>query len=433
MSEAGSPRTGAKGGARSGGGFKAAFRHRDFAIYAFATFVSNVGMWVMRIGVGWYTWDLTHSGAWLGAVALGQALPSVFLTPFAGALADRMNPVKLMRVTQAASFWFAGAIAAITFLGWATPHLLVTWSFCHGLAFALGLPARTVIGPNLVPREDISTAISVGSVIFGSSMFIGPAVSGLLIEHFGPACTFTVNAIAYGAMYMCLLNIKLLREEAHRGSGSLLLDTIEGVKFVAGHHGIRAVMLMAFIISICIRPMIDLMPGFADAVYHRPTEGLATLMSAFGIGAMIGSTWLANRNRLSGTVNLAITGNLVSAVCIIVFAAFGIYPLAVAAMFGLGVAAAIGFNGAQILVQNAAAGSMRSRVMGLYAYNFQGVPAAGAMIIGFVSGYLGLQIPAVAAGTISLIATLMVWRSRKRITALMENADQAQPQKQAAE
>ena len=76
---------------------------------------------------------------------------------------------------------------------------------------------------------------------------------------------------------------------------------------------------------------------------------------------------------------------------------------------------------------------MRSRVMGLYAYNFQGVPAAGAMIIGFVSGYLGLQIPAVAAGTISLIATLMVWRSRKRITALMENADQAQPQKQAAE
>jgi predicted MFS family arabinose efflux permease len=242
-----------------------------------------------------------------------------------------------------------------------------------------------------------------------------------------------VNATAYGAMYICLLNIKLLREEAHRGSGSLLLDTIEGVKFVAGHQGIRAVMLMAFIISICIRPMIDLMPGFADAVYHRPTEGLATLMSAFGIGAMIGSTWLANRNRLSGTVNLAITGNLVSAACIIVFAAFGIYPLAIAAMFGLGIAAAIGFNGAQILVQNAAAGPMRSRVMGLYAYNFQGVPAAGAMIIGFVSGYLGLQVPAVAAGTISLIATLWVWRSRKRITALMENPGEAAPQKNRAD
>jgi MFS family permease len=418
---------------RSGGGFKAAFRHRDFAIYAFASFVSNVGMWVMRIGVGWYAWDLTHSGAWLGAVALGQALPSVFLTPFAGALADRMDPVKLMRVTQAASFWFAAAIAAITFAGLATPSLLVAWSFCHGFAFALGLPARTVIGPNLVPREDISAAISVGSVIFGSSMFIGPAISGLLIEHFGPAWTFTVNAVAYGAMYLCLMNIKLLRVEMRRGGASLLADTVEGVKFVAGHQGIRAVMLLAFIISICIRPMIDLMPGFADAVYHRPTEGLATLMSAFGIGAMIGSVWLANRNRLIGTVNITILGNASAAACIIVFAAFGIYPLAIAAMLGLGISSALGFNGAQILVQNAAAGPMRSRVMGLYAYNFQGVPAVGAMTIGFTSHYLGLQIPAVAAGAVSLVATLWVWRSRKRISALMETSSGLPAQKKAVD
>ncbi|MCD6073711.1 MAG: transporter [Rhodospirillales bacterium] len=414
---------------RSGGGFRAAFRHRDFAIYAFASFISNVGMWVMRIGIGWYTWDLTHSGAWLGAVALGQALPSVVLTPFAGALADRMDPVRLMRVTQAASFWFAAAIAGVTFMGWATPFLLVAWSFCHGIAFALGLPARTVVGPNLVPREDISAAISVGSVIFGSSMFIGPAISGLLIEHFGPAWTFTVNAIAYGTMYFCLLNLKLLRAERHKSGGSLIADTVEGVKFVMGHEGIRAVMLLAFIISLCIRPMIDLMPGFADAVYHRPTEGLATLMSAFGIGAMIGSVWLANRNRLSGTVTIAMLGNAASAIFMIVFAGFGIYPLAIAAMFGFGISAALGFNGAQILVQNAAAGPMRSRVMGLYAYNFQGVPAAGAMLMGFASGFLGLQIPAVAAGTASLLATLWVMRSRKRIVALMEHAGEALPGK----
>lgn len=416
---------------RSGGGFRAAFRHRDFAIYAFASFVSNVGMWVMRIGIGWYAWDLTHSGAWLGAVALGQALPSVVLTPFAGALADRMDPVRLMRVTQAASFCFAAAIAAVTFASLATPILLVAWSFCHGIAFALGLPARTVIGPNLVPREDISAAISVGSVIFGSSMFIGPAISGLLIEHFGPAWTFTVNAAAYGAMYLCLMNLKLLRAERSRSGGSLIADTVEGVKFVMHHEGIRAVMLLAFIISLCIRPMIDLMPGFADAVYHRPTEGLATLMSAFGIGAMIGSVWLANRNRLTGTVTIAILGNAFGAAFIIVFAAFGIYPLAIAAMLGLGISTALGFNGAQILVQNAAAGPMRSRVMGLYAYNFQGVPAAGAMTIGFASHYFGLQIPAVIVGTLSLLATLWVWRSRKRIIALMESGGESAAPKKA--
>ena len=419
--------------AKTGGGFKAAFRHRDFAMYAVATLISNTGMWVMRVGVGWYMWDLTHSGAWLGAVALGQAIPSVLLTPFSGALADRMDPVKLMRVTQAASFWFAAAIAAITFAGWANPYLLVLWSFCHGVAFALGLPARTVIGPNLVPREDISAAISVGSVIFGSSMFVGPAISGLLIDNFGPAWTFTVNACAYGSMYLALIPLKLLRVETRRGGGSLIADTVEGVKFVMGHHGIRSVIGVAFIMSLCVRPIIDLMPGFADAVYHRPTEGLATLMSAFGIGAMIGSVWLANRNQLIGTVALSLLGIAASATLMVVFAAFAIYPLAVAAMFGMGITAAFGFNGAQILVQNAAAGPMRSRVMGLYAYNFQGVPAAGAMIMGFLSHSFGLQVPAIGAGIIALAATLLAWTQRREIAATMESGGETVVQKKAAE
>lgn len=406
---------------RACGGFATTFRHTDFAVYSLAQWVSNIGMWVMRIGIGWLAWDLTHSGAWLGAVALGQALPSIVLTPFAGALADRMDQIKLMRVTQAASFWLAGAITVTTFAGYVTPLLLVAYSFAHGVSFALGLPARTTIGPNLVPREDISAAISVSSMIFGSSMFLGPAVSGLLIEHFGPAWTFAVNTVAYGAMYLALLKIKLMRVETRHSGGSLIGDTVAGVKFVAGHRGIRSVIGLAFIMSLCIRPILDLMPGFADEVYHRPTEGLATLMSAFGIGSMIGSVWLANRNRLQGTVNIAIFGIAASAVFAIVFASFVVYPVAIAAMFGFGFAAAMGFNGAQILVQNAAAGPMRSRVMGLYAYNFQGVPALGAMMLGAASHYFGLQIPAIAAGVISLIATFWVWRHRAQVKSDMEN------------
>ena len=74
------------------GGIVRAFRHRDFAIYSIASWCSDNGMWMMRIGMGWLTWDLTHSGAWLGSMVLAQALPSVFLVPFAGAMADRCGP-----------------------------------------------------------------------------------------------------------------------------------------------------------------------------------------------------------------------------------------------------------------------------------------------------------------------------------------------------
>jgi hypothetical protein len=76
---------------------------------------------------------------------------------------------------------------------------------------------------------------------------------------------------------------------------------------------------------------------------------------------------------------------------------------------------------------------MRSRVMGLYAYNFQGVPAAGAMIMGFASQYLGLQVPAIGAGALALAATLWVWRQRASIAADMEITADAPPLKEAAE
>jgi len=303
-----------------------------------------------------------------------------------------------------------------------TPLLLVAYSLAHGVFFAMGMPARVTIGPNLVPREDVAAAIAVSSVIFGSSMFIGPAVSGLLIEHAGIAWTFTANACAFAAMYLALRTIKLARVEntRPRHESSLLRDTVDGVKFVAGHRGILAIMLIAFVMSLSIRPLLDLMPGFADAIFQRPTDGLATIMSAFGVGAMAGSAWLANRNRIAGTVAITILGVALSAALNILFAAVPIYPVAVAVAACLGFTAAMGFNGAQTLVQNAAAGPMRARVMGLYAYNFQGVPALGAMIMGAASHVFGLQWPVIVGGALCLAATVWVWTKIGAVRQEME-------------
>ena len=81
----------------------------------------------------------------------------------------------------------------------------------------------------------------------------------------------------------------------------------------------------------------------------------------------------------------------------------------------------MGFNGAQTLVQNAAAGPMRARVMGLYAYNFQGVPALGAMIMGGASHLFGLQWPVIVGGALCLAATLWVWTKIGTVREEMES------------
>ena len=262
------------------GGFKAsgiarAFRHRDFAIYSAASGISNIGMWVMRIGMGWFTWELTHSGAWLGFIVAAQALPSIFLVPFAGALADRFDRIKILRLTQLGSMILSAGIASMIFLDLVNIYILAGYAFAHGIVGTFGIPARVTIGPNLVPKEDISVAIAVSSVVFGSATFIGPAIAGLIINWIGIGYTFALNGLTFLVMYMALGMISLARTENKESGSSLMADVVDGVRYAAGHGGIPPVIILTISAAILARPLTELLPGFADVIFGRGAEGLA--------------------------------------------------------------------------------------------------------------------------------------------------------------
>ncbi|MCA9271269.1 MAG: MFS transporter, partial [Planctomycetales bacterium] len=68
-----------------------AFAVRNFALYTAGSSISQIGMWVQRLAIGWLVWDLTKSGVWLGAVAIAEFLPTIVITPFGGVLSDRLD------------------------------------------------------------------------------------------------------------------------------------------------------------------------------------------------------------------------------------------------------------------------------------------------------------------------------------------------------
>jgi hypothetical protein len=93
-----------------------ALAHRNYRIYAGGNAVSLVGIWMQRVAVGWLAWTLTHSGTWLGVMSMAEFFPVVFLSPLAGALADRRDRVGIIRVTQ-----IAGSTEATRLLSWSIP------------------------------------------------------------------------------------------------------------------------------------------------------------------------------------------------------------------------------------------------------------------------------------------------------------------------
>ncbi|MBT3553648.1 MAG: MFS transporter [Rhodospirillaceae bacterium] len=397
-------------------------RHGAYARFITSSWVYTIGFWMQRIGIGWLTWELTRSGAWLGAVAMAYALPAIILTPFAGAIADRMDRVRLLRRSQALQFLTGLVLAGFTLAGLAGVGLIIVIAFTLGILESMATPARMTIAPNLVPKEDLSGAIGLNAVSFNSATFIGPAIAGAAIAGIGVGWTFAISAAAFVPHYLVLCRTKLHTDE-HRGrpAQSLIADIFEAVRYLALHRGIAPVLAAAMVGSLSVRHLPELMPGFAGDVFSLGPEGLGALMSAFGAGGMLGSLWMANRNRVQGTTMIFFVGLMGNAVFVFAFAATDIFLVGLASLAMFGFSMSTSGNGSQILIQTAVAGSLRARAMSLYSLTFRGGPAIGALVFGGLSTSFGLQAPVMAGAVVCfVIAAAIMVRRRVEVKSLME-------------
>src|SRR3712207_4016355 len=94
--------------------------HRNYAIFAGGMTPHLLAIWMQRLGVGWLAWELSHSTVWLGLVAAADLAPMLVLAPFAGAVTDRGDPLRQLKIAQALIVAQAVAVAALTLAGWMT-------------------------------------------------------------------------------------------------------------------------------------------------------------------------------------------------------------------------------------------------------------------------------------------------------------------------
>lgn len=80
------------------------FRNRTYGLYASGNAVSLVGTWMQCVSIGWLTWELTHSGLWLGINAFADFFPVLIIGPIAGAAADHWDKLTVVKVSQVLSF-----------------------------------------------------------------------------------------------------------------------------------------------------------------------------------------------------------------------------------------------------------------------------------------------------------------------------------------
>ncbi|MCG8355998.1 MAG: MFS transporter [Kiloniellales bacterium] len=399
-----------------------ALRHPNYGIYTAGSSVSLIGTWMQRIAVGWLAWELTGSGAWLGAVAFADLFPTVLIGPLAGAAADRWNRLRVIKVSQCLACCQSVTLFVLTATGAMTIELLLLLTLALGVIIAFNQPARLALIPNLVPREDLPAAVAINSVIFNSARFLGPAVAGLLIVSVGVAAAFAANALTFTVFLFALSRIRLQAPASPPSDRDrpLFGDIAEGLRYVAGHPGIAPLLLMMVIVSTCARPFVELLPGFADRVFGSGADGLAIMTSTVGLGAVAGGLWLAQRAGAQGLTRLVLASGLVLGLALLGFVATRALWLAVPALALAGFVMVVGGVGTQTLLQLSLEPDMRGRVMSLYGLIFRGAPAVGALAMGGASDFVGLRLPLAVGAGLTLLACALIWTRRRHLAAALE-------------
>ncbi len=397
-------------------------RYRNARIFYSGSIICWTGSWVQRIATDWLAWELTHSAFWVGVLAFAALIPSIIISPLAGAFADRLDRVRVVIVSGLITTGQAAALVALVLTGTIRIEYMVALAFINGASETFAQPARQCLLPGLVDRRFLPGAVALNSLTYNIARFIGPALSGPMIVVWGVVPSIAVNGIAflYAALSLLLLRMHPDIRRGQASSHSVLHDAIEGVRYVARHPGIGPLMLFAATAGLTLRAIPEMLPPFVSVLFGRGAEGLAVLTSCMGVAAMCGGFWIAIRGRVEGLSQVAMIAVGVLICGCTLFVSTGSFEVAVIAITVMGASTPTHGISIQTLLQSAAAPAMVGRVLSLWGMITRAAPAVGALLYGTASEFAGLRIPIYVGCALCACMWAFTWRRRRQIAAALE-------------
>jgi MFS family permease len=390
--------------------FSRALSSRNYRLYFAGQLVSLAGTWMQQIAMVWLAYRLSNSAMVLGLVGFASQIPILLLGPVAGVIIDRFDRRRIMLVTQTTAMLQALALAALTWMGWVSPHWLVGMAFVLGCINALDVPARQAFSVQLVDdRADLPNAIALNSLIMNGARFVGPALAGFAVAGFGEAWCFVINAVSYLAVLLALVAIDA---EPHGVSSAPALHALrQGVAYALHHADIRARLLTVATLSLFVTPYAVLMPLFASEIFHGDARAYGLLIGCAGAGSLLAGLYLASRKDTEQLPRQVGIGVIAAGAALSLFAANGLLALAFPILVGLGFFVLLTVAGSNTLIQVRVEDAFRGRVMALFSMAFLGIAPLGSFAVGTLAHYFGVRPTLLGCGLATVVIGLAARRA----------------------
>ena len=389
-------------------------RTRNYRLWFFGQTVSQSGTWMQSVAQYWLVYhNLTHSALDLGITAALQFAPVLLFGTIGGLVADRFDKRKVLLVTQTA--FTAQATVLWLLVASGSVRLWMVWVLAslYGFINVADNPSRQSFVVEMAGPDDLANAVALNSVIVNSSRIVGPMLAGILIATAGISWAFLANAVSFAAVIGALYAMR--PSELHRRPpvGRAKGQIRAGLRYAWQAWELRVPLLMMTVIGTLAYNFNVILPLYAQKVFHRGGGTYGALLTAMGIGALIGGLTIASRRRVS--YQLLVVATLAFGVLILAVAVTPTLPLCVVLLVLMGGASVMFMATANSLLQLNSSGAMRGRVMALWAVVFLGSTPIGAPLIGFLAGRYGARFALGVGGVATLLIAVWAGFALRRI------------------
>jgi MFS family permease len=371
---------------------------------------------MQRTAVYWLIYEKTGSALMLGVAVFAAQFPSFVLSIIGGMVSDRYNRFRVLLYTQIASLLQAIALTALVFIGTYDVWQILALSVLLGIINAFDVPARQAMVYDILEnKEHVPNAIALNSSMVHLARIVGPALSGIVLEAYGAATCFMVNAISFVAVITSLLYMTMPTYKKPIRINNAWTDMRNGFVYLKETPSISNVMLMLALISLLSLPYVTLLPVYAKSIFTGSASTFGYLNSFVGMGAIGGAFFLASLKPGANLKKILFTNTVIFGIGLLLFSHITSISLALPFLMMVGFGMMSQTTISNTLIQTTVTPTMRGRVISFYAMAFFGMQPVGSLLIGSLSHYIGTANTILAEGfTTILIAFIFMPFLRNR-------------------
>ena len=381
-----------------------ALRHRNYRLFFSGYAVSLVGTWIQSVTTAWLAYRITGSGFWLGVVTFAGQIPVSIISPFGGVLADNHDRRRMVTITQALSMVQALSLAVLFFAGCLTLPLIIVLEIFLGVVKGIDVPVRQAFVLDMVEsREDLHNAIALNSTLFNGARLVGPVIAGIMIARVGEGWCFFINGLSFSTVLASLFAMRIplfVRGE----KPDVLAELEEGVRYVVHNPPVRVLLLA--VTFFCFLPVIVLYPVYTREILSGDSHTYGLLVSATGLGALLGALFLAGRRSFHGLGTLVLWATFSFSAGAIVLSFARILPLSMGLCVCIGFGMMILNAGSNTILQTISDPDKRGRVVSLWIMFSMGAAPVGSLAGGWISHAIGISATYLITGVAGLAGAL---------------------------